>query len=329
MAPVTARAVQAAREPVPASPRFTVLTPTYERAATLPRVFASLCEQANADFEWLVVDDGSTDGTEALVTGWAAVAPFPVRYVRQPNGGKPSAVNRGVTEARGEFTAVLDSDDACVPRALETLARVWDEIPASERHRFSGVSVLAATPDGRVVGTPFPSERVDAHPHELSLRHGVRGEKWGMHRTELLRAALYPVTPGERWMPEAVMWNRLGRRYLVRHANVALRIYEPSADGITARIRQLMLRNPTGVALYYRELLDLDVPLRWRLGAALRYVRFGLRAGRTATQLVGGAGDRLATLAALPAGAAASLLDRLRYGAHRRSDDDGSPPASA
>jgi glycosyltransferase involved in cell wall biosynthesis len=300
-----------------AAPRFTVLTPTYNRAGTLPRVYASLLAQTSCNLEWVVVDDGSEDETEALVRGWMVEAPFPIRYLRQANAGKPAAVNRGIAEARGFFTLVLDSDDACVPHAIETFERIWAGIPAAERPRYSGVAVLAVTPDGELVGSTFPGERLDAHPHDVALRHGVRGEKWGFHRTALLREALYPITPGERWMPEALMWNRISRRYLVRHENVALRVYEPNADGITARIRELMLGNPTGVSTYYGELLTLGIPLRWRFGAAVRYVRYGLHVHASPLRLIRGSGAPWTTAIALPLGSASWLLDRVR-GTHRR-----------
>src|SRR5690242_19362698 len=102
-------------------PLFTVFTPTYNRAHTIERVYRSLCTQNCRDFEWLVVDDGSTDGTEALIRQWQHEAEFPIRYFWQPNAGKHVAMNRGVAEASGSLFLTLDSDDACVPWALERL----------------------------------------------------------------------------------------------------------------------------------------------------------------------------------------------------------------
>ena len=101
---------------------FTVFTPTCNRCATLPRVYASLAAQTFRDFEWLIVDDGSTDCTAALVDKWTAQADFPIRYLRQENRGKHIASNRAVREARGELFLVLDSDDACVPQKAKDAA---------------------------------------------------------------------------------------------------------------------------------------------------------------------------------------------------------------
>ncbi len=72
---------------------ITVFTPTYNRAHLLPRVYGSLIRQTFTDFEWLVVDDGSTDHTVELIARWQQEVPFPIRYVWQPNQYKKVARN--------------------------------------------------------------------------------------------------------------------------------------------------------------------------------------------------------------------------------------------
>lgn len=94
-------------------PFFTILTPTYNRAGTLHRVYESLCQQTFKDFEWVVVDDGSTDNTHASVLAWQARAAFPIRYVWQNNQHKKTAFNRGVREARGELIVGLTATTKC------------------------------------------------------------------------------------------------------------------------------------------------------------------------------------------------------------------------
>ena len=294
------------------TPWITVLTPTFNRAHTLPDVYESLRAQTLRDFEWLVVDDGSTDGTEALVAAWTPGAPFASRYVRQENAGKAAAVNRGFELARGQFLAVLDSDDQLVPEALATLREIWESIPPERREEFSGVTVHCRTPDGRLVGSPFPEGKLDAHPHELLGLHGVRGEKWGAHRTELLRRERYPIFPGERFVPEGLVWNRLSRRFKTRHRNVALRIYRPTSGGLAHHLDLLRMRCPNGAVLYYAELAALDLPLHRRLGALVNYVRYALHAGRPVRQLVAQGPWPLLVAVVLPAGLVAASRDRVR-----------------
>lgn len=142
---------------------FTICTPTYNRAHTLSRVHESLMRQTFRDFEWVVVDDGPTDGTGELVRKWKADHRtwFPIRYFWQENQHKKVAFNRGVREARGELFLVADSDDWFPPNALETFAEHWRLIPDGEREQFAGVCGLCVYENGRVVGDRFPGGRLD------------------------------------------------------------------------------------------------------------------------------------------------------------------------
>ena len=187
------------------TPMFTVLTATYNRAHTLGRVWESLRAQTLHAFEWVVVDDGSTDGTADLVRGWTAQAPFPVRYLRQENKGKHVAVNRGVEAAAGEMIVILDSDDACLPTALERFAFHWRSIPMERRNEFYAVVCHCADPRGLRVGDPFPAHVVDARGLDARYLWKVRGEKWGTVRTDLMRAFPLPEQPERTYVPESIV----------------------------------------------------------------------------------------------------------------------------
>ena len=98
---------------------ITVFTPTYNRAYILPELFKSLQNQSCKDFEWVVVDNGSTDDTEVLFNQWASQADFSVIYIKTENGGKQRAVNRGVQMAKGDIFWIVDSDDKLTEDAVE------------------------------------------------------------------------------------------------------------------------------------------------------------------------------------------------------------------
>lgn len=205
---------------------FTVFTPTFERASTLGRVYESLQAQTFADFEWLIVDDGSTDGTRELVEAWRAEAAFPIRYLHQANAGKHVAFNHGVREARGELFLPLDSDDACTPDALERLLYWWEAIPPAKRDGFSAVTVHCRDQDGNLVGTPFPQSPLDCTSIEMRWRHRVRGEKWGFHRTEVLRRHPFPEPAGAGYVSESLVWRAIDEQgYKTRFVNEPLRTY--------------------------------------------------------------------------------------------------------
>lgn len=152
--------------------RFTVLTTTFNRAHCISGVYGSLCAQTFRDFEWVVVDDGSTDGTRDLIDSWKPF--FPIRYSWKPNGGMHTAINLGVEIANGELIAKLDSDDLCAPRALERFDYHWRQITDPQRYAF--VVALCSYPDGTIVGSGLSSDYVDAFDlgTALSLTTGER-----------------------------------------------------------------------------------------------------------------------------------------------------------
>ena len=137
---------------------FTVFTATYNRAHLLSRVYNSLRQQTFRDFEWLVVDDGSTDDTRTVVETLQREADFPIRYIYQENGHKKTAFNRGVKEAKGDLFLPLDHDDEATPHALEIFHRHWITIPDDLRSKFTGVCGLCINEKGQIIGDSFPSD---------------------------------------------------------------------------------------------------------------------------------------------------------------------------
>jgi glycosyltransferase involved in cell wall biosynthesis len=247
--------------------RFTVMTPTYNRAHTLGRVYENLCAQTFRDFEWVIVDDGSTDGTKDLVSSWKP--PFPIRYFWKPNGGKHTAMNLGVSVAGGEFVLFADSDDRFTTNALERFDYRWRQIP--DPSRFANLSCLCCKPDGSIIGQPYPAEYADAFTFADQV-HYRSAERWGVNRTDCLRE--FPFPEGEPFVPESLVWNRLSRKYAARFFNEPLRIIYPSPDSLSRKMVKLRASSPKATLTYYRELAFLPGPVLLRLRGAINYCRF-------------------------------------------------------
>lgn len=275
---------------VAAKPLFTVFTPTYNRAPLLPRLYEALRQQTLQDFEWLIVDDGSADGTPELVAGWQATSPFPIRYFWQENRGKPSAHNKGVAEARGELFIVQDSDDWPLPHALARFVALWEEIPTADRERYTGVSVNTSYPDGVVIGARFPAPRMDGNIAGLVASGAMVGDKWGFHRLAVLQQFPFPLFDGERYIPEGVVWNRIGRKYQMRFVDEVLQVKEYQVGGITHGIGRTLVRYPRGAWLFYRESLLDDVSLRRRLRVAASVFRYAFHGGGSVAESWSAAG---------------------------------------
>jgi glycosyltransferase involved in cell wall biosynthesis len=240
------------------APFFTVFTPTYNRAHTLPRVFDSLRAQASRDFEWLVVDDGSTDNTPELISSWSTKADFPVRYFRQVNSGKHIAHNFAVREARGEFFMVLDSDDALETRALERLHVIWQEIPVAGRTGFCAVGGLSRDQHGKIVGDPFPATPFDVSFRERIFEFRIRGEKGIAWRLDVVRRYPFPEIAGTNFVPEGVIWLQTANEHKIRFVNEVFRIYytEDESTGDTLSSRNNIVAGARGRQYYYAWLLN-------------------------------------------------------------------------
>ena len=273
------------------SPSFTVFTPTYNRAHTLHRVFESLCAQTFCNFEWLVVDDGSTDNTPELVVEWMKIARFPIRYFRQANSGRHIADNLAVQEAHGELLAGVDSDDALMPNALERIWRLWHEIPASKRSHFLGIVGHCCDQRGKLIGHMFPASPFDTNYREFVFTHRrFGGQKWDATRSDIARQYLAPEIAGTNYIPEAVAGFQAARTYKIRCVNEIFRIYyvDDRHTGATLTNRRNVAKSAPGRIYYYLWLLNHEMeyfrraPAPFIKAAAMlpvvaRYVRRPLR----------------------------------------------------
>lgn len=215
-------------------PKFSVFTPTYNRAHTLYRVWDSLQAQNFRDFEWIVIDDGSTDGTAELIKEWATQADFPVIYHRQENSGKHIAFNRAVSLAKGELFLPIDSDDAFLPNAMETMLKTWQDIPLQQRDGFTGVVTRCQSQNDIPCSPEFQTSPLDTNALDLSFKHKIRGELWGFHRTNILRKYPFPENASVRFVPENIVWDAIASQYKIRCINDALRVfYQDSGNQIT------------------------------------------------------------------------------------------------
>ena len=119
--------------------KLTIFTATYNRAYVLPRLYESLCSQTCLDFEWILIDDGSSDESVSLIQRWLNDnRKFRINFIQLPHGGKCRAINRAVTEAQGRFFLIVDSDDCLSTDAVEW---IYSKIPEIEKDdKYAGFS---------------------------------------------------------------------------------------------------------------------------------------------------------------------------------------------
>lgn len=274
---------------------FTILTPTRNRADMLKRVHASLARQTYRDFEWLIVDDGSTDHTREVVEALATQSTFPVRYLWQNHRHKKVAFNNGVRQAEGGLLVTLDDDDEIPPDTLASLKRIWDGIPAARRDRYVGVTGLCARPNGKVVGDLFPKDVFDCSATDMFFRHRVSGEKFGCQRVDVLKRFPYPEDL-DGFVPESLVWWAISRAgYINRFVNQIVRTYHRTPGSLTGDPSASVQRNAGGLYLLNWDMLQHHLgaffykPQSFILAAA-RITRFRLLLERDGASKEGAAG---------------------------------------
>lgn len=253
---------------------ITVFTPTYNRAHLLPRLYESLCRQTFQDFEWVIVDDGSVDNTKSLSLSLPQREGtfFPIRYFYQENGGKHRAINRGVKEAQGELFLILDSDDSLPPDSLERIAYYYEQIRDDES--FGGVCGYMAHHDGTIIGHGNGAEILDTNSIDLRNKYHVQGDMCEVFRTSVLREIPFPEIPGEKFVPEALVWNRIAQKYKLRVFHHVVYYRDYLDGGLTDKIVRIRMKSPVASMMTYAEMTRFDIPFMQKVKAAINYWRF-------------------------------------------------------
>lgn len=294
-------------------PLFTILTPTYNRAYALPALKASLDAQTESNFEWLIVDDGSSDGTADLVGKWIETSAYPVKLIRSPNGGKHRALNKGIPEAKGDWIYIVDSDDVLPLDALEKIAPRTNIAKADPA--IGGIMGYRQTKTGEIIGKAFPEGLRRRDAATLTFEDKIRGDKAEVFKASVLRKFPFPEIPGEKFITECVVWFRIAQAgYDLLLMPEAIYTCDYREDGLSARSFELRLRNPRGTLLFYAEELALPYSLSSLFREAVNYVRFRLLSlGKNYPPPgLGARAKRIVALAA-PMGLAVSVYDRMKF----------------
>ena len=235
--------------------KITLFTPTYNRAYILETLYRSIQRQTFQDFEWLIIDDGSTDNTEELVTGWMQEEnDFSIRYYKQANGGKCRAINKALDLAEGELFFTIDSDDYLTDDAVEKAISWANDLPDKG---YCGVAGNCGTGLNETPNTLFDDSYYEGTL--LDRYKNVDGERACVFFTDIHRKYKYPEFEGEKFMTEAVVWNRMANDgLLMRFYNDVIWIYEYQEDGLTKAGISFFQKNPYGYALWLKERLQFE-----------------------------------------------------------------------
>ncbi len=230
----------------------TVFTPAYNRKDLMMRLYESLCAQKVKNFEWVIVDDGSTDGTQEAFSNLSA-KDFNIVYKRVPNGGKHRAINHGVRLASGKVFAIVDSDDYIIPTATQSIEKYFSDIE-KENKKFAGIALQRCYDTDTSIGSTFEGEHVDATALQRQA-YNITGDKFEVFYTDLLKQYPFPEIEGEKFISEAVVWNRIAADgYLLRWYNDNAYVCNYLEGGLTDGREGCYEKSPKGYLLYIQEL---------------------------------------------------------------------------
>ena len=246
---------------------ITIMTPTYNRAYVLPRLYDSLCQQTRQDFEWLVIDDGSTDGTAELIFDYRVKSDFSINYYYKENGGKHRAINEGVVHATGEWIIIVDSDDFLTGDALVKLYDVMNHIGSE----FVGMCFRKATLSGHMIGISGTVWSKSMVMQPIMAGHVLKGDLAYVFRTNVMRECPFPEFPGEKFVPELYIWNKIADiGKIVFYVDQVIYLCEYLPDGYTSNFKKNLRSNPCGFGLFYRDQVIRDTRLFGKVKACIR-----------------------------------------------------------
>ena len=242
--------------------KISVFTPTFNRAHTINRVYNSLLKQTVKDFEWIIVDDGSNDGTSKLVDNWIKEGLIPITYIYQNNKGKFLTLRDTIYRVNSEWFLIADSDDEFVPETIQTFLENYSAVPENQKGKIVGVTGLVVdSQTNNIVGNIFPipngKNYLISSVNKITYQYGVSGEKWGILKTAILKEYADKIDiPDEsvKYIGEQALWAPIGEKYLTVFINIPLRIYyQGSTD--TLSTRNIAGRYPLGAWITERVVL--------------------------------------------------------------------------
>ena len=290
--------------------KITVFTPTYNRAYILPKCYKSLSRQTCKDFEWLIIDDGSTDHTKELVADWQKQENgFPIRYICKENGGLHTGYNTAIANMETELSVCIDSDDSMPEKGIEEILNEWQKVKDSGAAGMIGLDV---DQNGNLIGKRLPEgELINAA--SLLCVPGM-GDKKYVVRNDLLRTvAPMPVFAGEKNFNPHYLIIKLSKQYCFHPVNQCFCLVEYQPDGMTANIWKQYVNSPRSFAELRRAIMEVpELTWQYRLKNMVHYCSSSQLAGNR--NYIKESPRKLLTVLCTPAGWALTWYIRRKAG---------------
>ncbi|EHQ15718.1 glycosyl transferase family 2 [Shewanella baltica OS183] len=233
--------------------KISILTATYNRGYLLPRLYESLVNQTNSSFEWIVVDDGSTDCTESYLKDCMLIGDIDIKYTKKDNGGKHSAINLAIDIADSDYCLLIDSDDYLKFDSVEIVLKSLVNLPAD----LAGACFRCEHIDGKMSGDSVNFDFLlwkRSTPTEF--KNFINADSAYVFKTVNLKKFKFPIIYGEKFFPELYIWNQIAQNCgdIAYFYNTTVCIIEYQVDGLSSDFSKLIKNSPTAFLIYYKDI---------------------------------------------------------------------------
>lgn len=268
--------------------KITIITATYNREHLLPKLYESICNNYKTykDIEWIVMDDGSKDGTKKLVNKWKKEAKFKIDYHYQDNAGKMKAINKGMKYVTGEVVIEIDSDDYLLDGVLKKINEDYKKLDNDNvygiiyRRDIVGIDTEKfKILDGKIL-------RV----FEIYNKYNYNFDLALTFKSEIRKKYEYEVEDGEKFITEARTYYKMDQDYdglLIK--SDAIIGCEYMEDGYSKNIQKVFKSNPKGYVKFFNECLsyaDDNTLFKKKLYFVKHYILFSYLVGKSKKECI-------------------------------------------
>lgn len=292
-------------------PYLTIITPTYNRGKLLKKCYESLCGQSCNDFQWLIIDDGSTDNTKNVVNQFLQNSNlFKIDYYYKTNGGKHSALNYSHKYIEAEIVLILDSDDILSNDAVSMIKKYWEKY---KNESIIGVlSFLRGKDSEHPLSSPYPQDIIRSNYVDFRINRKIKGDCCEILRTAILKEFPFPIFKDERFMSEGYLWAK-SSKYDTVYINKIIYLADYLEDGLTKSGRKLRIKNPEGGICTSELFLSSEFNMLCRIKHMMLYICYSLFAHRKINTIVKKCQYKFLCLLSMPFGVAIYLCWKYKY----------------
>ena len=289
---------------------LSIITPVFNRENLLQNCYQSLLAQASNDFEWIIVDDGSTDDTLAVAESFSAS--FEITVVTKPNGGKHTALNASHPYINGDFVLILDSDDTLIPSAVADVIEGWKKY--KDQKEIGLITFLRGTDENHPLCKAYDKD--EGKPVDIIRYHReclISSDACEVIRTDLFKKYPFPEFEGEKFVAEGALWTRVSFTHQCIYINKVIYICVYLEGGLTKSGKPMRIHNPNG-GMYVANLgMCKKNFLKSRIKNGLLFTCYGFFAKKRISEMLSQCDSKKLMCLCLPFGFALYLYWKKKY----------------